>query len=133
MGFYLSNLTARFLSVGLRALHAIPTENPEYDYLMRQYRDDELIILFSARSGEQYREFLKNLSRQPEAERPYVALVTMNPKHLLRFYCDSVIVLPSADSVGRERLAIIDNMMYMMFNEMLMAKVKELKAADRAK
>ena len=133
MGFYLSNLTARFLSVGLRALHAIPTENPEYDYLMRQYRDDELIILFSVRSGEQYREFLKNLSRQPEAERPYVALVTMNPKHLLRSYCDSVIVLPSADSVGSERLAIIDNMMYMMFNEMLMAKVKELKAADRAK
>ena len=132
MGFYLSNLPARFLSVGLRALHGIPTENPEYDYVMRQYRDDELIILFSVRSGEQYREFLKNLSKQAETERPFVALVTMNPKHVLRSYCDSVIVLPSADSVGIERIAIIDNMMYMMFNEMLMAKVKELKAADRA-
>ena len=131
MGFYLSNLPARFLSVGLRALHGIPTENPEYDYVMRQYRDDELIILFSVRSGEQYREFLKNLSKQAETERPFVALVTMNPKHVLRSYCDSVIVLPSADSVGSERIAIIDNMMYMMFNEMLMAKVKEIKASEQ--
>ena len=131
MGFYLSNLPARFLSVGLRALHGIPTENPEYDYVMRQYRSDELIILFSVRSGEQYREFLKNLSKQAETERPFVALVTMNPKHVLRSYCDSVIVLPSADSVGIERIAIIDNMMYMMFNEMLMAKVKEIKASEQ--
>jgi DNA-binding MurR/RpiR family transcriptional regulator len=128
MGFYLSNLPARFLSVGLRALHAVATENPEYDYLMRQYRDDELIILFSVRSGEKYRAFLKRLAGQQDAERPRVVLVTMSPKNLLRSYCDSVIVLPSADSVGEERLAIIDNMMYMMFNEMLMTRVGELKS-----
>ena len=132
MGFYLSNLPARFLSVALRALHAIEADNPEYDYLMRQFHDDELIILFSVRSGEQYRDFMKSLAKLPEHERPRIALVTMNPKHTLRGSCDSVIVLPSADSVGRERLAIIDNMMYMMFNEMLTTKVRELKAADRA-
>ena len=127
MGFYLSNLTARFLSVGLRALYAVETENPEYDYVVRKYRRDELIILFSVRSGEQYRSFLRSLAKQPNDERPRVALVTMNPKHLLRSYCDSVIVLPSADIVGPERLAIIDNMLYMMFNEVLMTKVRELR------
>ena len=127
MGFYLSNLTARFLSVGLRALYAVETENPEYDYVVRKYRRDELIILFSVRSGEQYRNFLRSLAKQPNDERPRVVLVTMNPKHLLRSYCDSVIVLPSADTVGPERLAIIDNMLYMMFNEMLMTKVRELR------
>ena len=127
MGFYLSNLTARFLSVGLRALYAVETENPEYDYVVRKYRRDELIILFSVRSGEQYRSFLRSLAKQPNDERPRVVLVTMNPKHLLRSYCDSVIVLPSADNVGPERLAIIDNMLYMMFNEMLMTKVRELR------
>lgn len=126
MGFYLSNLPARFLSVALRALHGVDADNPEYDFVMRQFHSDELIVLFSVRSGEQYREFMKVLAKLPDAERPHIALVTMNPKHLLRSYCDSVIVLPSADSVGRERIAIIDNMLYMMFNEMLLTKVREL-------
>lgn len=126
MGFYLSNLPARFLSVALRALHGVDADNPEYDFVMRQFHSDELIVLFSVRSGEQYREFMKVLAKLPDAERPRIALVTMNPKHLLRSYCDSVIVLPSADSVGRERIAIIDNMLYMMFNEMLLTKVREL-------
>ena len=127
MGFYLSNLAARFLSVALRALHGVEADNPEYDYLMRQFHADELIILFSVRSGEQYRDFMKALAKLPDAERPRIVLVTMNPKHLLRTYCDEVVVLPSADSVGRERLAIIDNMLYMMFNEMLLSRVKDLK------
>ena len=126
MGFYLSNLPARFLSVALRALHGVDADNPEYDFVMRQFHSDELIVLFSVRSGEQYREFMKVLAKLPDAERPRIALITMNPKHLLRSYCDSVIVLPSADSVGRERIAIIDNMLYMMFNEMLLTKVREL-------
>ena len=127
MGFYLSNLTARFLSVALRALYGVGTENPEYDYVMRQYRSDELIILFSVRNGEQYRDFMKTLAKLPDTERPRIALVTMNPKHQLRAYCDKLIVLPSADIVGPERLAIVDNMLYMMFNEMLLAHIKELK------
>ena len=130
MGFYLSNLPARFLSVGLRALYNVETENPEYDYVMRQYRADELIVLFSVRGGEQYRDFLKNLAKFPKSERPRIVLVTMNPKHQLRAYCDSVIALPSADSVGPERLAIIDNMQYMMFNEMLLTKIRELRATE---
>lgn len=126
VGFHLSNLPARFLSVALRALHGVDADSPEYDYLMQQYRNDEIIILYSVRSGEQYREFLKRLAKLPDAERPCVALVTMNPKHVLRSYCNSVIMLPSAESVGRERIAVIDNMLYMMFNEMLLTKVKEL-------
>ena len=130
MGFYLSNLPARFLSVGLRALHGVETENPEYDYVMRQYRANELIILFSVRGGEQYRDFLKNLAKFPKSARPRIVLITMNPKHQLRTYCDSVIALPSADSVGPERLAIIDNMQYMMFNEMLLTKIRELRATE---
>ena len=130
VGFHLSNLPARFLSVALRALHGIDADSPEYDYLIQQYRADELIILFSVRSGEQYREFLKGLAKSADTERPRVALVTMNPRHALRGSCDRVIMLPSADSVGRERIAIIDNMLYMMFNEMLMAKVKEVKASN---
>lgn len=126
VGFHLSNLPARFLGVALRALYGIDADSPEYDYLMQQYRGDELIVLFSVRSGEQYREFLKGLAKLPDDERPRVVLITMNPKHVLRSSCDSVIVLPSAESVGRERVAIIDNMLYMMFNEMLITKVKEL-------
>lgn len=127
VGFHLSNLTARFLSVALRALYGVEAESPEYDYVMRQYRTDELIILFSARSGEQYREVVRSLTKLPDEERPRIALVTMNPRHQLRAYCDCVIELPSAESVGRERLAVIDNMLYMMFNELLLTKVKELK------
>ena len=126
VGFHLSNLPARFLSVALRALRSVNADSPEYDYLMQQYHNDEIIILFSVRSGEQYREFLKRLAKLPDAERPRIALVTMNPRHTLRSHCDSVIMLPSTDSVGRERLAVIDNMLYMMFNEMLLTKVKEL-------
>ncbi len=126
MGFYLSNLPARFLSVGLRALHDVETDNPEYDYVMRQYRADELIILFSVRGGEQYRDFLKNLAKFPKSASPRIVLVTMNPRHQLRAYCDRIIMLPSADSVGLERLAIVDNMLYMMFNEMLLTRVREL-------
>ena len=126
VGFHLSNLPARFLSVALRALHGVDADSPEYDYLMQQYHSNETIILYSVRSGEQYREFLKSLVKSPDAERPYVTLVTMNPKHVLRSYCNSIIVLPSAESVGRERVAVIDNMLYMMFNEMLLTKVGEL-------
>ena len=127
VGFHLSNLPARFLSVALRALHGVDADSPEYDYLMQQYRNDETIIVLSVRSGEQYREFLKSLSKLSDGERPSTVLVTMNPRHALKSYCDSTIVLPSAESVGNERIAIIDNMLYMMFNEMLLTRIGELK------
>ena len=127
LGFQYSGLPARFLSFNLLRTFGIDADKPEFDYLIRPFTSDNLLIVFSAASGEFYRPLFKRLSALDEGERPRATLVTMSPKHGLRGYCDQVILLPSAGKVIAPHLVTLENMMFMMFADMLLSEVEGIR------
>lgn len=126
LGFNLSSLPAQFLCLGLKSKLGVDAECPPFDYVEHSYRDDETIVLFSVASGEWYRSFFQRMrSRTPDWQ-PYVVLVTMNQKHSLRRYCDELIVLPTAGKVSSSHTATLENMIFNLFSDMLIAECGKL-------
>ena len=123
LGFQYSGLPARFLSFNLMTGFGINADKPEFDYIIHSYDNTDLIIIFSAASGEFYKPLLKRISSFEEGERPHVTLVTMSPKHALRRHCDQVILLPSSGKVIAPHVVTLENMMFMMFADLLLGEM----------
>ncbi len=128
LGFNLSCIPAQFLCATLRAQLDIDAECLAFDYVDHIYRDSDVIVIFSVASGEWYRSFLQRMRKRSERHQAYVALVTMNPKHSLRRYCDMVITLPTAGKVSRTHTATLENMLFVQFVDSLAAEVERLEA-----
>lgn len=126
-GFNLSSLSARFLWTGLSSQLEIDAVNDDFDYVERRYCEDDVLILFSVASGEWYRPILQRIRKYPKANQPHIYLVTMNSKHSLRRYCDDVIVLPTAGKVSRSHTAALELMIFAMFSDMLLSKIRHAK------
>ena len=127
LGFQYSGLPARFLSFNLLGTFGVNADKPEFDYLIHPYSGKDLLIVFSAASGEFYRPLLKRVSMLSEDSKPRITLVTMSPKHGLRHYCDQVILLPSAGKVVAPHLVTLENMMFMMFSDMLLSEIEGMR------
>jgi DNA-binding MurR/RpiR family transcriptional regulator len=123
LGFQYSGLPARFLSFNLMTGFGINADKPEFDYLIHSYTSSDLIIVFSAASGEFFRPLLKRVSGFDEGSRPHVTLVTMSPKHTLRRFCDQIVLLPSSGKLVAPHVVTLENMMFMMFADMLLAEL----------
>lgn len=127
LGFQYSGLPARFLSFNLLTGYGIDSDKPEFDYLIHPYTEKDLLIIFSAASGEFFRPLLKRLNVLDQRDRPRVVLVTMSPKHVLRRQSDQVILLPSSGKVIAPHLVTLENMMFLMFADMLLAEVERVR------
>lgn len=130
LGFQYSGLPARFLSFNLLRTFGIDSDKPEFDYLIHAYSSKDLLIVFSAASGDFYRPLLKRVSTLSEGSKPHITLVTMSPKHGLRHYCDQMILLPSAGKVVAPHLSTLENMMFMMFSDMLISEIEDMREAQ---
>lgn len=124
LGFNASSLPARFLWDTLRSEFGFEAEMTDFDYIFTKYTKKDVIILFSVSSGSFYHSFVQTVNKAPLDERPEVILVTMNPKHTLRKYCSEVILLPSAGGMYQSHAAVLENMIFMMFNDMLVTKIR---------
>ncbi len=126
LGFNSSSLPARFLWDTLRSEFRFDAQMTEYDYIFSKYTNQDIIILFSVSSGSFYNSFLQTIRKMNPEEQPYVILVTMNIKHPLRKKCDDVILLPSAGGMYQSHAAVLENMIFMMFNDLLVTKIRNL-------
>lgn len=84
---------------------------------------DKRIILFSVASGGFYQDHFKRLANTKEL--PGITQITMNPKHLLRKYCDQMIILPDVKGLSQSHSAVMENMTFMMLIDMLLATLYE--------
>ncbi|MBR3357822.1 MAG: MurR/RpiR family transcriptional regulator [Solobacterium sp.] len=124
LGFNASSLPARFLWDTLRSEFSFEVEMTDFDYIFTNYNKQDVIVLFSVSSGSFYHPFIQSIRKKDPQEQPEVIMVTMNPKHPLRKYCDDVILLPSAGGMYQSHAAALENMIFMMFNDMLVAKIR---------
>ena len=117
IGTNLSRLPAEELTIALSFEIGINAVCTSYDLLPYDYRDDDMIILYSAITGSSHQSLMKNLRREKQ-NHPYMVLITVNAKHPLRHNFNDVIVLPTAsmsDSVSNTVLA--DTFAFLMFND----------------
>jgi len=126
LGFNASSLPARFLWDTLRSEFAFNSEMTDFDYIFTRYTKQDVIVLFSVSSGSFYHGLFQTMKKMDESERPHVILVTMNPKHPLRKYCRDVILLPSAGGMYQSHAAALENMIFMMFNDMLVTEIRHV-------
>ena len=133
LGFHLSSLPASFLATGLESTHGIDARCERFDFTLKQYDSRDVLIIESVASGEYYQQLLRRVSASTEDERPYVALITMNGKHPLRRHCDEVILLPSAGKVSGTHLAVLENMLFMMLDDLLIEAVDKVRVEDADK
>jgi len=126
-GFQFSGLPARFLSFNLLTEFRIDADKPEFDYIIRSFTQEDVLIIFSAAQGGFYRPLLQRISSLEQSDKPHVALITMNPRHVLRRQCDQVILLPSSGKVLAPHLATLENMMFTMFVDMLLSEIERIK------
>jgi len=118
MGYNLSRLAAQFLNNSLYSALSIDSVCLSYDDIYREYKENEVLILFSVSNGEFYQTLLKNIHKHSVGV--HVILVTMNPKHLLRKYSEEIVLLPSADGVQKWHTAVLESIVFTAFTDLLM-------------
>lgn len=124
-GFNASSIPAKFMWISLKSRYHLDAHNPDYDFIFESLQDNNQIVIYSVASGEYYHSILMNLRKRNK--NPKITLVTMNPKHSLRRYCDQVIVLPSAGKTKNTDTAVTENMIFMMFNSALLEEIRRAK------
>lgn len=123
LGFNSSSLPARSLWDTLRSEFDFNAEMTDYDYIFSNYSKNDVIVIFSVASGSFYHSLLQRICKEEERNRPQIILVTMNPKHPLRKYCTDVILLPSAGGMYQTHAAVLENMIFLMFIDLLVTEI----------
>ena len=121
LGYSVTRLASDGLGMILNFLAKILASNPNLDNLPEHHTSEDVVIIYSSLSGEVYKNYISNLS-ESTSHRPYLILITTNPKHPLRHHFNEVILLPSfniarADSVTHELFT------YLFFNELVAQKL----------
>lgn len=121
LGYSVTRLASDGLGMILNILAKILTSNPNLDNLPEHHTAEDVIIIYSSLSGDVYRNYLSNLSKDTH-QRPYLILVTTNPKHPLRQQFNQILLLPSinpdrVDSITHELFV------YLFFNEIIAQKL----------
>lgn len=124
-GFNLARLAAEFLSIGLNdeVGYMVQSQCLPYDLIFKKYDLDDTLIIYSTYSGEAYQKLLKNISNYPMVSRPYTCLVTMNPKHKLKKYCNNTIVLPSVKQATSNHEVTLELTAFNMFTDRLLTNI----------
>ena len=119
IGTNLSRIPAEELHITLSFEDDIQSVFPYDDMRPHKYREDDVLIIYSAISGTSHQELMKSL-RKDNAVRPYMVLVTTNAKHPLRHNFDKVFALPSASLADSTSHTILsDTFAFLMFNDLI--------------
>ena len=126
IGTNLSHVPAEEMMIALSFHSDINAQIPRSDMMPYQYRDDDMILMYSASTGSSHQSLMQALRREGQGK-PNMVLITTNAKHPLRHNFRRVIVLPTAtmsDSMSNTPLS--DMFAFMMFND-LVAEQLQLK------
>lgn len=127
-GASIAGLPARYIGSFCRLGMMISGVFSSPDDLPLCFAGDEVLLLYSAISGDSYRSYLSMISHN--GCKPYIVIVTMNAKHPLRKYADQTIVLPEAGIISDNTSAMPETMEFMMFTSLL---IEHIQAIDSKK
>lgn len=119
IGTNLSRLPAEELLITMSFSENINAIVPQPDVLPHRFRDDDMIIIYSAISGSSHQELMRSLRREKQGN-PYMVLITTNAKHPLRQNFNEMIALPTSnmkDSMSHTILS--DTFAFLMFNDIV--------------
>jgi DNA-binding MurR/RpiR family transcriptional regulator len=119
IGTNLSRLPAEELLITMSFSENINAIVPQPDVLPYRFRDDDMIIIYSAISGSSHQELMRSLRREKQGN-PYMVLITTNAKHPLRHNFNEMIALPTSnmkDSMSHTILS--DTFAFLMFNDIV--------------
>lgn len=124
-GFNLARLAAEFLSIGLNDGFGdiVLAQCLPYDLILKKYNVHDVLIIFSSYKGEAYQKLCKTIYNYPTSLRPYVCLITMNPKHKLSKYVDDMIVLPSVKQATANHQITLELTAFNMFIDFLLTSL----------
>ena len=125
IGTNLSRLPAESLLIGLSLHNDICSMILQADIMPYHYNKDDLIIIYSAITGNSHQELLKTL-RRSGVTKPYMVLVTVNSKHPLRHNFDEMIVLPTLNLKESGSLVFSDTFSFFMFNDLFINELNQM-------
>ena len=117
MGYNLSRVPAEELNIALQFQDGISASYPQVDVPQR-FRTDDLLIVYSAVGGDSYKGLMHEF-KIGRNTKPYMVLITTNPKHPLRRSFDETVLLPTATITAGSRTVLADTFAFLMFNDML--------------
>ncbi len=126
MGANLSRLPAEELLIALSLNDEICSMMPQTDLMPFHYSENDMVIIYSAISGNSYQEFLRNF-RKENVVKPYFVLVTTNSKHPLRHNFDEVFCLPTLPLAGTTNTVLSDTFSFLMFNDVIAQELNQEK------
>ena len=126
MGANLSRLPAEELLVALSLNDEICSMMPQTDLMPFHYSEHDMVIIYSAISGNSYQDYLRNF-RKENAIKPYLVLITTNSKHPLRHNFDEVFCLPTLPLAGTTNTVLSDTFSFLMFNDVIAQEMNKEK------
>ena len=126
MGANLSRLPAEELLVALSLNDEICSMMPQTDLMPFHYSENDMVIIYSAISGNSYKDYLRNF-RKENAIKPYLVLITTNSKHPLRHNFDEVFCLPTLPLAGTTNTVLSDTFSFLMFNDVIAQEMNKEK------
>lgn len=117
MGYNLARIPAEELNIALQLSPGVHAALPQVDVRPHFYEDD-LLIIYSAVGGGSYKGLLNEFKMRRNVK-PYMVLVTTNPKHPLRNKFDEVFVLPTVSLASTSHTVLSDTFAFLMFNDIL--------------
>ena len=122
MGSNLSRLPAEELLIALSLHDNIVSFMPPADIVPYRFSEKDMVIMYSAITGNSHQDFLKQFRREGVVK-PYLVLVTVNSKHPLRHNFDQVIVLPTLRLQDSSNIVLSDTFAFFMFNDLLTSEL----------
>ena len=117
VGFNLSKVPASHLDYTIKATGKYRTRVLDFESLPYMSSNKDMIIIYSANSGKAFVNWISKITQ--DESRPYIVLVTLNPRHILRKHVDKVIVLPVVNTALMSDAVYAQQMSFMLFNFML--------------
>lgn len=119
MGYNLSRFPAEQMSIALTMETGIFSVSPQVD-MLPPFDARDVAMVYSAATGNSHRSLMDSI-KVGRVTKPYLVLVTTNPKHPLRRRFDETIVLPTAALSTSGRAVLGDTFAFLMFNDLLTA------------
>ena len=123
MGYNLARIPAEELNIALQFQNDIHAVLPQVD-VPPHFLEDDLLLIYSAVGGSSYKGLL-NEFKMGRNTKPYMVLVTTNPKHPLRRNFDESFVLPTASLASTHHTVLSDTFAFLMFNDILSETLAE--------
>lgn len=119
MGYNLSRFPAEQMSIALTMETSVFSMSPQVD-MLPPFDERDVVVVYSAATGSAHRNLMDTI-KMGRVAKPYLVLVTTNPKHPLRRRFDMTFVLPTATLSTSGRAALGDTFAFLMFNDLLTA------------